>query len=120
MDNEIIIEALQQLLESDQEPKQSRDQIKAWLDSMGINNYTINPDLSVDVDGDVALVNKGLKSIPIQFGAVNGNFDCNYNQLTSLQGGPREVGGNFDCSYNKFTSEPDISHINIGGGFRWK
>jgi hypothetical protein len=33
-----------------------------------------------------------------------GYFGCSYNQLTSLEGSPKEVGGSFDCSYNQLTS----------------
>ena len=33
-----------------------------------------------------------------------GNFDCSYNNLTSLEGVPNKVKGNFDCSNNKLTS----------------
>ena len=31
-------------------------------------------------------------------------FHCYMNQLTSLEGAPQEVGGNFDCSENQLTS----------------
>lgn len=38
---------------------------------------------------------------------VNGSFDCSSNQLTSLEGAPKEVGGDFYCQDNpvKFTEE---------------
>jgi hypothetical protein len=39
-----------------------------------IKNYTINDDLSIDVDGDVDLSNKSLIKIPIKFRKVSGNF----------------------------------------------
>jgi hypothetical protein len=32
---------------------------------------------------------------------VGGKFNCSDNQLTSLQGAPREVNGSFQCSDNK-------------------
>ena len=35
---------------------------------------------------------------------VDGNFACYDNQLTSLKGGPKEVDGNFSCFNNKLTS----------------
>ena len=95
-----------------------------WLDEMGVKNYTINEDYTIDVEGSVDLFNKGLDKFPdyIKFGKVSGSFGCNYNQLTSLEGCPhtvyesfscnanqlvclkgcpREVGGNFYCSGNK-------------------
>ena len=33
-----------------------------------------------------------------------GDFDCSYNQLISLEGAPREVNDDFYCSHNKLTS----------------
>jgi len=60
------------------------------------------------LDGNVNISNKALTKIPIQFGYVGG-FSCKNNNLTSLQGAPREVGGDFYCSF-----------INIHGNFRWK
>jgi hypothetical protein len=35
---------------------------------------------------------------------VTGDFFCNANSLTTLEGGPLEVGRDFRCSYNKITS----------------
>ena len=69
-----------------------------------IENYTVNPDGSIDVDGDVDLDNKRLTKLPLRFGRVTGYFFCYSNQLTTLEGSPREVGGKFDCSYNQLTS----------------
>ena len=48
--------------------------IKNWLDEMGIGNYTINKDLTVDVKEDVRLFNKDFTRLPIQFGTVSGTF----------------------------------------------
>jgi hypothetical protein len=70
----------------------------------GIQNYTINPDGIVDVDGDVSLSNKGLDKIPVKFGKVTGTFGCDDNQLTSLEGCPTETGGDFWCYNNQLTS----------------
>ena len=39
---------------------------------------------------------------------VGGNFHCYKNQLTSLEFCPKEVGGDFYCSSNKLTSLADI------------
>jgi hypothetical protein len=35
---------------------------------------------------------------------VEGNFRCDYNDLTTLEGAPQTVGGDFYCSYNQLTS----------------
>jgi hypothetical protein len=68
-----------------------------------IQNYTINEDGSIDVNGSVYLSKKGLTELPLKFGKVSGNFSCSYNQLTSLEGSPSSV-GTFYCSYNQLTS----------------
>lgn len=74
----------------------------------GIKNYTINSDGSIDVNGDVDLRGLGfwetfkrasgfwfdeshdwtLTEIPIKFRNVNGDFDCRFNKITSLEGSP--------------------------------
>jgi hypothetical protein len=81
-----------------------RARIKRWLDEMAIENYTINDDLSVDVDGYVDIDSKNLISIPINFRNVSGIFWCGHNQLTSLKGCPKIVGGDFYCDDNQLTS----------------
>lgn len=45
--------------------------IWSWLDYMGVTNFTINNDLTVDVDGDVKLHNKALRDFgPVKFNKV--------------------------------------------------
>jgi len=82
----------------------SKELVKEWLDRYGVKNYTINDDLTVDVDGYVDLTSKRLKRIPIQFGNVSGGFYCSRNSLTSLKGSPISVGSSFNCMLNKLTS----------------
>ncbi len=74
--------------------------------------YTINPDMSVDVDGDVTLIgdnihrqqpnswSRDLKELPMKFNKIHGNFDIRYNLLENLRLCPVEVDGDFDCSGN--------------------
>ena len=81
-----------------------KQEIKEWLDSMDIENYTINDNFTVDVDGNVNLSAKKLTNIPVQFGIVKGYFYCNDNQLTSLQGCPHSINNNFFCSANQLIS----------------
>ena len=81
-----------------------------------IKNYTINPDGSIDVDGNVDLSYMDLTEIPLKFNKVSGSFYCYNNQLTSLVGGPKEVGRNFDCYNNQLTSL-ERSPIELGGSF---
>ena len=81
----------------------SNNNIDSICKRYGIENYTINPDGSIDVDDDVYLNNKDLTKLPLQFRNVNGVFNCSYNQLTSLEGCPN-VSGDFYCSHNQLTS----------------
>jgi len=83
---------------------ESKQEVDSICRKYGIQNYTINPDESIDVDGNVDLSSRGLKRIPLKFRNVRGNFYCNYNQLTSLEGCPQSVSGAFSCSSNKLTS----------------
>ena len=69
-----------------------------------IENYTINPDGSIDVIGDVNVQSSNLKELPLTFNIVTGHFYCNENKLTSLRGCPKEIGGDFDCSWNHLTT----------------
>jgi hypothetical protein len=83
-------------------------EIKAWLDLMGVENYTINinttnHEFSVNVNGDVNLAFEGLTYLPVCFDIVSGYFDCSNNKLTSLKGSPVVTGKDFDCSNNQIT-----------------
>ena len=77
---------------------------------------TKNADGSIDVIGPVYLSNPNLKKLPLKFNKVSGYFECSYNQLTSLEGAPKEVGGDFWCSHNQLTSL-DGSPEKVGGNF---
>jgi hypothetical protein len=68
-----------------------------------IENYTINPDGSIDVNGDVNLRNVGLTKLPLKFNRISGSFTCSSNNLISLDGCPKEVGGGFYCNNNYLT-----------------
>ena len=88
------------------EVQRRTEMIKEWLRKYNIENYTINKDFTIDVDGNVILVLKNLSKFPeyIQFGVVRGNFDCSNNNLISLRGCPRKVEGFFNCNYNHLKS----------------
>jgi len=70
----------------------------------GIENYTINPDYSINVDGNVDFRYKYLTKLPLKFNKVIGSFFCYENLLTTLEGAPNYVGGYFSCTNNKLTS----------------
>ena len=57
----------------------------------------------VNVYGDVGLANQ-ISELPVSFGIVHGDFDCNFNALASLVGSPDHVDGSFNCENNQLTS----------------
>ncbi len=69
-----------------------------------IKNYIINPDGSIDVEGDVFISNKNLDKLPLKFNYVSGVFVCSNNRLTSLEGSPRKLGLKLYCSGNPLTT----------------
>lgn len=95
---------------------QTKEETENWLDKMKIKNYTINDDLTVDVDGDIYLISKKLKYIPVKFRKVGGDFYCFENRLTSLEGCPTSVGGDFYCNKNQLNSLENCPNT-VGGYF---
>jgi hypothetical protein len=90
------------LFESSKEEDKEKD-IESICREYNIENWTLNEDGSIDVDGDVNIYYKGLNKLPLKFRNVSGYFDCSYNNLTSLEGSPKCVGGDFNCSHNNLT-----------------
>jgi hypothetical protein len=82
----------------------NKKDIVAKLNELGVENYTICDDGSVDVDGTVDISFKNLKKIPVQFGIIKGDFNCSNNKLDSLKGSPHSVGVSFFCHKNRLTS----------------
>jgi hypothetical protein len=59
------------------------------------------------VEGNVSVASMEMAELPfIGVGAyeVTGDFRCEYNQLTSLEGAPQSVGQYFWCDHNQLTS----------------
>ena len=123
--------------------KQSNiENIKAWCEDMCIENYTIDSQGKIDVDGGVDLANKDFEELPYKFGEVNGNFvldNCKNlitlkncpdhilykhmfdiegcSKLDSLEGFPKIVEGTVYCSKckRKFTEEQVRSLCKVKG-----
>jgi len=79
--------------------KRAKVQIQKVLDSC-----TKNPDGTYSADEDVDLSDLNLKRLPVRFKEVKGDFYCDSNQLTTLEGAPQEVGGGFFCDNNQLTT----------------
>ena len=106
----------------------TKEGIANWLDKKRIWHYTINDDLTVDVNGNVRLIFKDLEIIPIKFGIVKGWFEVDNNpNLISLENHPIECERfhcidtpkltykylkNFDFSFVKEYLWTDYSDIN--------
>lgn len=90
-----------------------------YLDWKNLNNDTVkflerfvdgkykwnDKTMSWDVDGDVFIDNVKLDGkIPIKFGVVTGDFNCENLDLKTLENCPTEVGNNFYCGSNKLTT----------------
>jgi hypothetical protein len=83
------------------------NEIHRMCEDYDIKRYSINADMSIDVNRGVNLEKKlgQLGKLPIAFNIIKGDFLCGYNNLTSLEGCPNAVyNGLFACSNNKITS----------------
>ena len=98
--------------------------IKYLCNEYNIDNYIINDDGTVDVDGNVKMFkyndghNGTLTNIPLKFNRVEGNFNCGWNELITLEGSPNYVGGNFDCEGNEDLETLEGSPSYVGGDFK--
>ena len=94
---------------------QSESEVSEICKNWGITNWSLERGL-VNVDGGVDLSYFGLTHIPLKFGVVTGDFLCNVNKLTSLDGCPNRVGGYFSCNSNNLTSLVGCPKY-VGGNF---
>lgn len=83
---------------------ESNQNIDSICKKYGIENYTINDDGTIDVDGDVYLDDLDLVELPLKFRNVNGYFSCSSNKLVTLKGSPINVTSDFFCSNNQLVS----------------
>jgi len=59
----------------------------------------------VDVDGDFKCYYMSLEDfMGINFGTIRGDFKCNNNNLSSMEGMPKYIQGSFNCGHNKIKS----------------
>jgi hypothetical protein len=96
--------------------KEEKDKIDLICKEYNIENYTINSDGSIDVNGDAIIKMGLLVTLPLKFRHVSGRFVCTYNKLTTLVGSPISVGGDFNCGDNKLLTL-DGAPNTVGGDF---
>ena len=82
----------------------TREEVIQVCEKYEIENYTINDDLSIGVDGSVYLEKEKLEYLPLKFNYVSGDFSCYDNKLKQLEGCPQTVGGRFNCYFNELVS----------------
>lgn len=90
----------------------TKEEITEWLHAntslSDESEITINPDLTIDVDGSIRVQYFGLAlsstTFPVKFGEITGSFDCSSIKLRSLIGSPNRVNGDFDCGDNLLSS----------------
>ena len=105
------------LFEEFSTPKPLTEEQISWLDGCA-TGWRLNPSTGlIDVDGDFNCAGQDLKDFKgVRFGHVKGDFSCDDNQLTSLEGAPLTVGLSFSCGYNQLTSLEGTPQT-VGGGF---
>jgi hypothetical protein len=84
---------------------QTYEQVEKWLKKHNIVAYEIKENLVVDVHNNISLDMQKIKSLPVQFGKVYGDFSCVATSLETLQGFPHEVTCNLWITDNALTSE---------------
>ena len=79
---------------------------KDWLDMWSSGTWFRNSETGlVDIEGNFRVHRQDLTDFKgVRFGKVDGNFDCSYNNITSLDGSPQEIGNNFYCYDNQLTT----------------
>ena len=99
--------------------KQTHNQdVIAWCEEMEIENYTINSNGEIDVDGDVWLKDMYIKELPYKFDTVNGSFTMDGNKkLTSLKNCPDKVTNYFSCSKCTSLKSLEGAPKEVGGSF---
>jgi hypothetical protein len=107
----------------------NKREIEEWLAKYNIRNYTINDDLTVDVNDNVYITHNNITELPFKFGKVTGYFhylsqapslyncpdyvgdyaDVFSTKLTSLEGCPKYIGGNFFINYDNTFKYTNVS-----------
>jgi hypothetical protein len=90
----------------------TKEEVIEWLHANTFlsdeSQTTINPDLTIDVDGSIRVHYFGVAlsstRLPVKFGEITGSFDCSSIKLSSLIGSPKRVNGDFDCGDNQLSS----------------
>ena len=69
-----------------------------------LGQYHIHDNGEVDTTGDTSFRSLEITRLPVQFGKVDGKFDCSQTSLKTLEGCPRIVNSYFECEFTNITS----------------
>jgi len=108
--NEDIISGISNFLDP------QRKKITQYLTTLGIFDYEITKDYTVNVNHNVMISNKTIEECPVVFETVKGNFIWHYTNLKTLKNMPKRVTGNFIVANNKLTSLKGAP-ITVDGNF---
>lgn len=89
-------------------------QIEKWLKEHNVKNFTINDDLTIDVNDDL-FIEEDLPDF-INFNRVYADCTFWYSPITTLRGAPKYVSGNFECHRTSIETL-EYCPIEIGGSF---
>jgi len=100
----------------------TKEEIEKYMERFGgMDDWTINENLDVDVPGNTRLQTSFFLNgeFPFQFGTIDGWLDCSNCLLKSLIGAPHTVRGDFGCSNNQLISLEGAPRY-VGGYFNCK
>ena len=89
-------------------------QIEKWLKEHNVKNFTINDDLTIDVNGDL-FIEEDLPEF-INFNKVHSDCTCWNSHVTTLRGAPKIVGEHFTCRRTSIETLEGCP-VEIGGEF---
>lgn len=95
--------------------------IKKWVHKLGLSldMITIDEQGCVDYHDSLSIDDLNLKTIPIKFGTIYGDFRCQNNSLVSLKNAPHTIKGDFNCTNNQLTSLEE-GPSSVGGNYYCK
>lgn len=67
----------------------------------GIENWELNSDGTIDINGDLNLSGRRLNEFPIKIRIIRGSLNVSHNYFKNLKGFPTCITGNLNVSFNK-------------------
>lgn len=95
----------------------TKAQIEKWLLDRNIQNFRFNPDMSVDVAGNVDLSRDfNLTTLPFKFAHIRGFLSVCHTNIATFDNFPEVIGTHLTITESKITSMHNIhKHVKIMG-----